>query len=85
MKKVSLGDMLARFAIDGAKTGKVDATAGRMCSGCAFKQGTPANGERPAAMRAMDCLMGSGQMVFNCHQERDRLCGGFLLAKASDQ
>lgn len=84
MKKILLGDMLARFAREGASTGKVDAEAGRMCSGCAFKKGTPANGEVPAAKRALECLMSSGELVFNCHQERDRRCGGFLLAKASE-
>ena len=85
MKKNLLSDLLARFAIEGAATGKVDTEKGRMCSGCAFKKGTPANGEQPAARRALECLLSSGELVFNCHQDRDRRCGGFLLAKAADQ
>lgn len=77
--------MLARFAIDGAKTGKVSTDQARMCSGCAFKGGSPANGEKFATEGAMECLMSPGRMAFRCHQERERMCGGFMLAKASDQ
>lgn len=85
MTLTPIGDMLACLALAGAKTGKVEPVKARMCSGCAFKKGTPANGEKPAAERALECLMSSGQLVFNCHQERDRRCGGFLLAKAADE
>ena len=69
-KKIPLGELLARFAIEGASTGKIDSQRGRMCPGCAFKKGTPANGELPAARRALECLMSPGELVFHCHQER---------------
>ncbi len=55
-----------------------------MCSGCAFKKGTPANGETDAAGRALDCLL-ADNLIFNCHQERDKVCTGYLLAKAADE
>lgn len=82
---MNLGKVLAQFAIDGAKTGKVSTEQARMCSGCAFKAGTPANGEKFATEGAMECLMSPGRMLFKCHKERERNCGGFMLAKAVDQ
>lgn len=77
----TIGELLANMAIEGAKVGPV---AERMCMGCAFKKGTPANGELPAAERALECLL-TDNLQFNCHIYRDRVCGGYLLAKQAPE
>jgi hypothetical protein len=78
--RFNLGDTLASFAIEGAKRGcKPDRP---MCSGCAFKNGTPANSEVEAAENALDALLTDG-IEFNCHQFREHRCTGYLLAQAA--
>lgn len=78
---MNIGNVLARLAAEGASTGNVTA---RMCSGCAFKKGTPANGEQEAAENALEALL-TDNVQFNCHQQRDQLCAGYLLAKEADE
>jgi|GEM_PF-5663866 len=76
----NIGNALASFAIEGAKTGLRPHRP--MCSGCAFKSGTLANSERDAAENALEALLTDG-VEFNCHQHREHRCTGYLLAKAA--
>ena len=77
---------MPEMARAGSKLGKLP---GRMCNGCPFKYGTPANREAHALQNAFDALM-TQQTRFICHEQllddgKHQDCVGFLYAKLADQ
>ena len=76
---MKLNEVLVIQAQKGAAYGSL----GKMCSDCAFRNGTEANNDPTAVEGAAACLASGGQ--FNCHTKNltdaGKPCMGFLYAR----
>lgn len=71
-----IGKLLTLLAKRGAERSK--GKHGKMCNGCAFKEGTEANNDQ-IVFTAADCISGCPHL-FHCHEHEDQKCVGYLYA-----
>ena len=78
---IKLGEQMARFADKSEVADYIAAhpNARERCKTCAFRKGTLPNGCPATLMDAVKCLIEDHD--FNCHENTEQICAGFLHAK----